>query len=76
MSAGLPRGAPASTQLATFPTSSSVREMSFLYFWMPMFFSMNQGGMTSGLSRSPVLYLMAFAHGLVSLKVSIENGPI
>ena len=33
---------------------------------MPMFFSMYQGGMTPGLSRSPVRYLMARAQGRTS----------
>ena len=67
MSAGLPRGAPASTQSAISATSSRLSEMSFLKRWMPMFFSMNQGGIRSGsLSGREVLSLMARAHGRTS----------
>src|SRR5712691_1788232 len=63
MSAGFPRGAPLSTHVAIFATSSSLREMSPLYCWMPTFFSMYHGGIASGLLRRPVLYLMDSAHG-------------
>ena len=62
MSAGLPCGAPLSTQLAIFAISSSLSEESSLNFWMPMFLSMNQGG----ISRAAVLRLIARAHGRTS----------
>ena len=66
MSAGLPRGAPLSAHLAIFAISSSLSEMSSLYCWMPTFFSMNHGGIASGLSRSAVRALMALAQGRTS----------
>ena len=44
MSAGLPRGAPASTQAPMVAISSLLMEMSSLKSWMPTSFSMNQGG--------------------------------
>ena len=67
MSAGLPRGAPASTQSAIRAISSLLSEMSFLKRWMPTFFSMNQGGIRSGsLSGREVLSLIARAQGRTS----------
>ena len=66
MSAGLPRGAPLSAHVAIFSMSSSLREMSPLYCWMPMSFSIYQGGITSGLLPRPVRYLMARAQGRAS----------
>ena len=62
MSSGLPRGAPLSAHLAIFAISSSLNDGSFLNFWMPIVFSMNQGG----ISRREVLSLMLFAHGRAS----------
>ena len=34
--------------------------------WIPMSFSMNHGGMTPGVSRSPVRFLTALAQGRTS----------
>ena len=61
MSAGLPRGAPLSAHAAIFAISSSLSERSSLNCWMPTFFSMYHGGITPGLSRSPVRCFMARA---------------
>ena len=66
MSAGSPCGAPLSAQRAIVATSSSLSDQSSLNRWMPMFFSMYHGGITPGLSRSPVRYLMARAQGRTS----------
>ena len=66
MSAGLPRGAPLSAQRAIFATSSSLSEMSFLYCWMPMSFSMYHGGIVPCLLRIDVRRLMADAYGRAS----------
>ena len=66
MSAGSPCGAPRSTQRAIVAISSSLSDQSSLNFWMPMFRSMYHGGMTPGLSRSPVRFLMARAQGRTS----------
>ena len=66
MSAGSPCGAPLSAQRAMVAISSLLSDQSSLNFWIPMFRSMYQGGMTPGLSRSPVRYLMARAQGLTS----------
>ena len=66
MSAGLPSGAPLSAQAAIFAISSSLSDGSFLKSWMPMSFSMYQGGITPILSRSPVRYFMARAQGRTS----------
>ena len=66
MSAGSPCSAPVSAQRAIVAISASLSDQSSLNFWMPMFFSMYQGGMTPGLSRSPVRYLIARAHGRTS----------
>src|SRR5438067_6062581 len=41
---------------------------------MPMFFSMNQGGITVGLSRRAVLIFIAFAHGRASSYVRSDIG--
>ena len=59
MSAGLPRGAPASAQAPMVAISSSVSEMSSLKYWTPIFFSMNQGG----ISRRAVFCFIARAQG-------------
>ena len=61
MSAGLPRGAPLSAHHAILATSSSLSEMSFLYCWMPMPFSMNHGGIVPCLLRMLVRRLIAAA---------------
>ena len=65
-SAGSPSGAPLSTYIAIFRISSSDSEGSSLKRWMPMSFSMYQGGMTPDLSRSPVRFLIERAHGRTS----------
>ena len=66
-SAGSPRGAPPSAQAAIVSISCGLSEMSSLKFRMPMFFSMNHGGIRSGsLSGRDVLSLMARAHGRTS----------
>ena len=59
MSAGLPRGAPLSTQAAIFAISSSESDGSSLNSWMPMVLSTCHGG----ISRLLVRVLMARAHG-------------
>ena len=66
MSAGLPRGAPPSAHLAIFAISSSLSDGSSLYCWMPMFFSMNHGGIAFGLLRRLVRSFMDRAHGRAS----------
>ena len=66
MSAGSPCGAPLSAHIAIVRISSSLSDRSSLKRWMPTFFSIYQGGITPGWSRSPVLYLMARAHGHTS----------
>src|SRR5262245_33381430 len=66
MSAGLPRGAPASTHFAIVAISSSLSDGSSLNFWMPMFFSTNHGGMTPAREPRPVRVLIARDHGRTS----------
>src|SRR5262249_30340015 len=66
ISAGLPRGAPLSAHFATFAISSSLSEISPLYFWMPMFFSTNHGGMTPACGPTEVRVFIARAHGRTS----------
>ena len=66
MSAGLPSGAPLSTQAAMASISASLSDGSFLKSWMPMSFSMYQGGMASGWCRRPVRFLMLRAQGRTS----------
>ena len=70
MSAESPRGAPASAQAPMTAISSSVSEMSSLNRWTPMFFSMNQGG----ISRSAVFCFIALAHGRASSYVTNDIG--
>ena len=65
-SAGLPSGAPLSAHVAIRAISSSFSDGSSLKRWMPMSFSMYQGGMTPNWSRRPVRYLMARAQGRTS----------
>src|SRR5262245_4075010 len=74
MSAGLPRGAPLSAHFAILAISSSLREGSFLNFWIPMFFSMNHGGIAPRLVPSPVRVFMARAYGLASSYVRSDIG--
>ena len=62
MSAGLPRGAPASTQATIVSISASVSEMSFSNSWMPIVLSMCHGG----IERSATLVRMDRAHGRTS----------
>ena len=75
-SAGLPRGAPLSTQRAINPISSALRETSSLKSWMPTVLSMNQGGITpTGLSRL-VRCLMLRAQGRTSSYVISDIGAM
>ena len=67
---GSPSGAPLLTHAAMVSISVCVRDRSLLK--CPWRGSANQGG----IALETTAALMAFAHGLVSLKVSIENGPI
>ena len=62
-SAGLPRGAPASTQRPISAISASLSDGSSLNSRTPTSFSMNHGGIV----RSEVRALMARAHGRTSL---------
>ena len=59
MSAGLPRGAPPSTQRTTVSISASVSDRSFWNAWMPTVRSMCHGGIWRVSTRS----LMDRAHG-------------
>lgn len=61
-SAGFPRGAPASTQAAMVSISASLSEGSSLKCWMPMFLSMNHGG----ISRAAVRLRIDRAQGRTS----------
>ena len=61
-SAGLPCGAPASTQAPIVSISRSLSDGSSLKCWMPMFLSMNQGG----ISRAVVRLRIDRAHGRTS----------
>src|SRR6478672_4762419 len=74
MSAGLPLGAPLSAHLAILAISSSLSDGSFLKPWMPMFFSMYQGGITPACGPIPVRCLMALAHGRTSSYVERDIG--
>jgi hypothetical protein len=66
MSAGFPRGAPLSAHLAIIAISSELSDGSFLYFWIPMFFSMYHGGMTPAFGPMPVRCLIERAQGRTS----------
>ena len=66
MSAASPRGAPLSTQAAMVAISTSLSDQSSLNRWMPMSFSMYQGGMTPMRLRSPVRCLIDRAQGRTS----------
>src|SRR5215469_5961447 len=74
ISAGLPRGAPAFTHLPIFSISSSLKEGSFLNFWMPMSFSTNHGGITPAWGPRLVRSLIARAHGRTSSYVTSDMG--
>ena len=74
MSAGLPRGAPLSAHFAILAISSSLSERSFLNFWIPMFFSMPQGGIAPRWVRSPVFTFMDLAQGRASSYVMSDIG--
>src|SRR5581483_12259747 len=66
---GSPSGAPESAHFAIFAMSSSDSEMSSLNFWMPMFFSMNHGGITPRCpyeSRSDTRRFISRAYGRAS----------
>ena len=71
-SAGLPRGAPTSTQAAIVAICSSVSEMSFANAWMPTVLSMCHGG----ISRATTLRRMARAQGRTSSYVTSDIGAI
>ena len=62
MSAGLPRGAPLSTQRAMVSISASLRDLSSLNSCTPMFLSMYHGGMV----RVTTFSRIDRAHGRVS----------
>ena len=67
MSAGSPRSAPPSTHAAMVATSAGLSDGSSLNFWIPTFFSMNQGGIRSGSSSGrDTLSRMARAQGRTS----------
>ena len=65
-SAGSPSGAPLSTHFAIRAISASLSDGSPLNDWMPTSYSMYPGGITPGLSRSAVRFLMARAQGRTS----------
>ena len=70
MSAGLPCGAPASTQALIVAMSPSDSDRLFLNSWMPTFRSMCQGG----ISRAATRDLIRRAHGRVSSYVCSDIG--
>ncbi len=72
MSAGLPRGEPASTQRAIVAISSSLSDGSFLNDVMPIDLSMWNGG----ISRELVRVLIERAHGRASSYVMSDIGAI
>jgi hypothetical protein len=72
MSAALPRGAPASTQLAIVAISLSLSEGSFLKWRMPTLRSMNHGG----ISRAVIRCLIALAYGRTSSYERSDIGAI
>ena len=73
-SAGSPSGVPLSAQAAIIATCSSLREVSCLYCWMPMFFSTYQGGMAPARSRIAVRSLILRANRRVSSYVTSDMG--
>ena len=66
MSAGFPRGAPLSAHFAIVAISSSLSDGSLWNFWIPMFFSTYQGGMTPAFGPMLVRVFIARAHGRAS----------
>src|SRR5262249_43110791 len=70
MSAGFPWGAPLSAHLAILPISSSLNEMSSLNFLIPIFLSMNHGG----ISPAEVARFIARAQGRASAYVLNDMG--
>ena len=72
MSAGFPWTAPPSTHLTIVVISSSRNDGSFLYFWMPIVLSRNQGGISRLLTRC----LIDCAQGRASFYVSSDIGAI
>src|SRR5947207_922619 len=72
MSAGFPCTAPASAHLTMVAISSSRNDGSFLYFWMPIVLSRNQGGISRLLTRC----LIDCTQGRASLYVSSDIGAI
>ena len=66
MSAGLPIGAPLSAHWAIIAISFALSDGSSWNFWMPMFFSIYQGGITPARGPIPVRFLMERAHGRTS----------
>ena len=66
MSAGLPCGAPLSTQVAIIAISSRLSDGSSLKCWMPRSRSTNQGGMDPRAFARPVRALIDRAHGRTS----------
>src|SRR5579883_11742 len=72
ISAGLPSGAPPSTQAEIVAISASLSDGSSLNFVMPMLRSMCQGG----ICRRDTFSLTDRAHGRASLYVSSDIGAI
>ena len=66
MSAGLPSGAPLSTHAWILASSSSVRALPFLNFWIPTPGSTKNGGMAPMRSLMAVRSLIRVAKRLVS----------
>src|SRR5207247_10109027 len=74
ISAALPCGAPVSAHRAIFAISASLSDGSFLYFWMPTFFSMYHGGITPRCGPIDVRCLIDRAHGRTSSYVTSDIG--
>src|SRR5262249_43124250 len=72
--AGLPCGAPLSAHRAIVAISASDSDGSFLYCWMPTFFSMYHGGMTPRCGPMDVRCLIARAYGRTSSYVTSDIG--
>ena len=75
-SAGLPRGAPASTQRPIVSISAALSETSSLKSCMPMVLSMNQGGILPTAPVWPVRCLMLRAQGRTSSYVISDIGAM
>src|SRR5215470_18259832 len=74
MSAGLPCGAPLSAHVPIIAISASDSDGSFLYCWMPTFFSMYHGGITPRCGPIDVRCLIARAYGRTSSYVTRDIG--